>query len=53
MTDQSSWLLLLDTELAAVIGELSLLSPGNPAYVGLDATFQSLMKEKRELLLAN
>ncbi|HWO97562.1 MAG TPA: ABC-F type ribosomal protection protein [Bacillus sp. (in: firmicutes)] len=43
-------LLLLETELSAVIGELSLWPPGSEKYKELDAKFMALSKEKRELL---
>nr|WP_204524905.1 ABC-F type ribosomal protection protein [Priestia abyssalis] len=42
-------LLLLETEISAVIGELSLLTPGSEKYRELDAKFLALSKEKRGL----
>lgn len=48
--DKEEQLLLLDTEISAVLGELSLLTPGSEKYAELDAKFLALSKEKRELL---
>ncbi|MDQ0243161.1 macrolide transport system ATP-binding/permease protein [Bacillus fengqiuensis] len=47
--DKEERLLLLETEISAVIGELSLLTPGSDKYSELDAKFLALSKEKREL----
>ena len=41
--------LRLETELQAVLGKLSMLKPGDSAYVKLDQEFQQLSKKLREL----
>jgi macrolide transport system ATP-binding/permease protein len=43
-------LLRVNTEISAVLGELSLLPPESEKYKELDASFLSLTKNKRELL---
>jgi macrolide transport system ATP-binding/permease protein len=42
-------LLLIETELSAVIGELSSLTPDHERYIQLDQQFLALTKRKREL----
>ncbi|KAA0549951.1 ABC-F type ribosomal protection protein [Bacillus sp. BGMRC 2118] len=48
-TNVEEELLLLDTEISAVLGELSMLTPGHDRYKELDAQFLQLTKRKREL----
>lgn len=48
--DKDERLLILETEISAVIGELSLLTPGSEKYLELDAKFLVLSKERRKLL---
>ncbi|PGT87848.1 ribosomal protection-like ABC-F family protein [Bacillus sp. AFS040349] len=43
-------LLLINTEITAVLGELSLLTPESEKYNELDNSFQFLTKRKRELM---
>ncbi|UHA59604.1 hypothetical protein KDJ21_022995 [Metabacillus litoralis] len=43
-------LLLLNTEISAVLGELSLLKPESEKYHELEDSFQLLTKRKHELM---
>ena len=43
-------LLRVNTEISAILGELSVLVPHSEKYVALDHTFQSLTKKKQSLL---
>ncbi|MBM6619575.1 ribosomal protection-like ABC-F family protein [Bacillus suaedaesalsae] len=43
-------ILILDTEISAVLGELSMLTPDQDRYKELDAQFLQLTKRKKELL---
>ncbi|MBO1514461.1 ribosomal protection-like ABC-F family protein [Metabacillus bambusae] len=43
-------LLLINTEISAVLGELSLLTPDSEKYKDLDTTFLSLTERKRDLM---
>ncbi|MBS2968699.1 ABC-F family ATP-binding cassette domain-containing protein [Metabacillus sp. KIGAM252] len=47
--DDKEKLLILETELSAVLGKLSLLQPGDPEYTELDNSFKQLMSRKKEL----
>ncbi|AZB42669.1 ABC transporter ATP-binding protein [Bacillus sp. FJAT-42376] len=48
--DEDERLLILETELSAVLGKLSLLQPGDSGYAELDEKFTQLMKQKREIV---
>lgn len=43
-------LLVIDTEISAVLGELSSLSKEQPRYTELDQLFQELVKKKKQIL---
>ncbi|MCM3706582.1 MULTISPECIES: ribosomal protection-like ABC-F family protein [Cytobacillus] len=43
-------ILVIDNRINAVLGELSLLAPGDSKYAQLDKEFNALLKEKRTLL---
>lgn len=47
--DTKNDLLIIETKLAAVLGELSLLQPADPKFQKLDKEFQKLASEKRAL----
>ncbi|WP_338781549.1 ABC-F family ATP-binding cassette domain-containing protein [Metabacillus sp. FJAT-52054] len=47
--DDKEQLLILETELSAVLGKLSLLQPGDPEYAELDNSFNLLMSRKKDL----
>ncbi|WP_034262825.1 ribosomal protection-like ABC-F family protein [Bacillus sp. J33] len=42
-------IMVIDNRIAAILGELSLLSPGEAKYAELDQEFKGLLKEKKEL----
>lgn len=43
-------LMLIETRLTAILGELSLVDIGDEKYNLLDCEFQGLMKRKKELI---
>ncbi|MBT2690395.1 ABC-F type ribosomal protection protein [Bacillus sp. ISL-47] len=42
-------MMVIENRITAILGELSLLSPGEPKYSELDQKFKELLKEKKEL----
>jgi macrolide transport system ATP-binding/permease protein len=51
--NQADELLVIETELSALLGEISLLTPGQERYKQLDQQFLGLTKRKRDLMNNN